>query len=206
LCAGCEADLERIGHACLRCAMPLANTDQSLCGRCISSLPPWQAAFAPLHYRDALPWLIKAKYANQPQIYPILGDMLAQHIQAGGTSTAEVIVPVPLHRKRLHARGFNQSALLGYAIATRIGIPMHLHICQRMRHTNAQSGLSAQERQHNVRDAFVVSRPEPIRDKTVLIVDDVYTTGATLMAVAHTLLRAGARSLEVATVARASGD
>jgi ComF family protein len=117
---------------------------------------------------------------------------------------ADVIVPVPLHRRRFFLRRFNQSAELGRAIASRAGLPFEPLAVERVKPTRRQVGLGAQERAANVRGAFRVPpwAAELVRGKRVLIIDDVYTTGATVSAVARALMRSRAGAVDVLTFAR----
>ena len=115
-----------------------------------------------------------------------------------------MIVPVPLHKRRLWSRRFNQSALLARAIAERAGKPFAATALGRIRATAQQVGLSAQARDDNVRGAFRVDAGEKatVAHRRVLLVDDVYTTGATVKAATRALLRAGASAVDVLVFAR----
>jgi ComF family protein len=117
---------------------------------------------------------------------------------------ADIVVPVPLHRRRLWWRRFNQSAALAKALARLGKKPFAPAILTRIRATAQQVGLSAEERDRNVRGAFRVSPPEKIAvaGRRVLLVDDVYTTGATAKAATRALLRAGAAAVDVLVFAR----
>lgn len=115
---------------------------------------------------------------------------------------ADVIVPVPLHWRRRWRRGYDQAWHLGRALERRTGIPCQAAL-RRPRYTPPQTSLTRVERRDNVRGAFAVARPEAVRGRTVLLVDDVYTTGATLGECAKQLRAAGAKRVIVLTVARA---
>jgi len=113
-----------------------------------------------------------------------------------------LIVPVPLHKSRERARGFNQAFELSKPLANMAQIPVLANLLSRVRPTKIQAGLSRRERRMNVAGAFVLSRSKTIEDKTVLLVDDVFTTGATLNECAKILRRNGARRVNVLTLAR----
>ncbi|MGE3498236.1 MAG: ComF family protein [Candidatus Binatia bacterium] len=115
----------------------------------------------------------------------------------------ELIVPVPLHRDRLRWRGFNQSAVLARAVGRAAHRPVDVMALARTRATVPQVGLDIADRQRNVRGAFSVRRPRAVQDRTVLLVDDVMTTGATADACARALHRAGASRVDVLLLARA---
>ena len=117
---------------------------------------------------------------------------------------ADMIVPVPLHRRRLIARRYNQSALLAGALGRKSDVTAAPDLLVRTRHTPSQGGLSATARRRNVRGAFAVrdGQAAGVRDRRVLLIDDVFTTGATVEACATTLIRSGARAVDVLTLAR----
>ena len=115
------------------------------------------------------------------------------------------ILPVPLHPKRLREREFNQCVLLARPLAARLGIPLDLDAVERVRHTLPQSASSEADRRKNLRGAFRVRSPERVKGRSILLLDDVYTTGATLEELARSLLSAGARRVSGLTLARATG-
>jgi ComF family protein len=118
------------------------------------------------------------------------------------TGAAPLVVPVPLHHARLRVRGYNQSAMLALHIARARRWPVALALLVRTRDTPSQTALTAAARRANVADAFAVRRPSAARDRDVLLVDDVWTSGATARAAAHALRRDGARAVDVLTFAR----
>jgi ComF family protein len=117
-------------------------------------------------------------------------------------ATSDVLVPVPLHPRRLRERGFNQSALLASEIGRLTGRPALAEALVRRRDTAPQAGLSASERRKNVSDAFAVRRRGSVAGRVVTVIDDVFTTGATAYACARVLRAAGAREVRLVTVAR----
>jgi ComF family protein len=136
------------------------------------------------------------KYDGRRSLAKPLAALLAQH-GADVLAGADVVVPVPLHRSRKRARGFNQAA----EIARYFPVPI-AHALRRVRATPSQTDLPAAKRHANVRNAFALRRRALIKDRIVVLVDDVSTTGATLDASAHVLLEAGAREVRALTVAR----
>jgi len=117
----------------------------------------------------------------------------------------DVVVPVPLHWLRRIRRRFNQSGDLAEAVGKRFGLSLRAGVLRRVRPTRSQVGLTATQREDNVRGAFRVLRPQEVRERRVLLVDDVLTTGATCSECARTLRRAGAKRVYVAALARAPG-
>jgi ComF family protein len=114
----------------------------------------------------------------------------------------DVVMPVPLHRERLRRRGFNQALLLAHGISERFGVPLCYDNLARIRPTRPQVELTGRERAENVRDAFRLLRPCEVGDRKVLLIDDVFTTGATMNECARVLKDAGAASVTVLTLAR----
>ena len=138
------------------------------------------------------------KYSDRVTLARPLGDILKGCLDRE-TFTGSLIIPVPLHRSRERQRGFNQAELL----AARLGLPMNTRLLRRRKNTPSQTGLTRDERRRNLASAFEVCGE--IRG-TVIVVDDVYTTGSTLNEVARTLKRAGAARVEALTVARVCKD
>jgi ComF family protein len=120
-----------------------------------------------------------------------------------GVDTIDLIVPVPLHVKRLRERGFNQAHLLVIRWAKREGIPLDGLTLYRGRWTEPQTTLSRTERQKNMKGAFLLRHKERIKGRRILLVDDVYTTGTTVNECARVLIKAGAEFVDVLTLARA---
>ncbi|MEN6360924.1 MAG: ComF family protein [Smithella sp.] len=112
------------------------------------------------------------------------------------------IVPVPLHIKRLRERGFNQSLILARALGKKHGVPIDFSLLKRSKLTLTQTGLDKNERGKNISGAFIASLPEKIQGRNLILVDDVYTTGATINECAKTLFQAGAKRVAAVTLAR----
>lgn len=161
-------------------------------------------ARAILRYDDAAkPLLLGFKHADKTHFRGLLGKMLltsAQPVLAG----ADGMVPIPLHWTRLLKRKYNQAALLAEELAALSGIANQPQLLRRDKRTTPHVAMSRRERQRNVGDAFAVPAKELplVRNKILVLVDDVYTTGSTVDAAAKTLLAAGAKEIRVLTVAR----
>jgi ComF family protein len=145
-----------------------------------------------------------AKFRQRLDFAAALGGLLADYLcgPAGvlPDEFPDVIVPVPLHRRRLAARGFNQAAEIATPVAQRFGLPLRLDVCARVRHTIEQTLLTGHARRRNLVGAFIARRE--LEGLRVAIVDDVLTTGSTARAVATAIMAAGARSTQIWTVAR----
>lgn len=207
LCEPCSASLYELGSACPRCAEPIEGPRSVVCARCLTRPPPFVAAHAPFRYGGELARALhRLKYDGRPDIARSLAPLVRPGLRrAVAESGAEVAVPVPLHWRRLSARGFNQAALLLRHAARGLGLEIDALSLRRVRATATQSSLRASERAGNVAGAFAVVRRRRSRlaGRRVLLVDDVMTTGATMAACARALVAAGAREVIAFCAARA---
>ncbi len=148
----------------------------------------------------------RLKYHGATHLAKPLGKLLADY-QDPDFSFARFggILPVPLSAKRLRERGFNQALLLARQVSRAHSIPLSYEALSRPRHTPPQTQLSGPEREKNVRGSFEVYQPEKVDGKHILLIDDVFTTGATARECAKVLLSAGAKQVDVLTLARTTG-
>ncbi len=196
---------------CEICGGPLESvvSGESRCARCVATRPHYGKARAIARYRTTaedqpgtLPALIRRhKYGLDQSVGRALVEYLGDRLPVSA-SDYDLIVPVPLHWRRLWWRGFNQAALLAEEIARRLRLPLDVVSFVRHRSTTSQTARHHDDRIRNVRRAFVVIHPERIRGRRLLLIDDVMTTGATVDECARTLVAAGARSVDVFTLAR----
>lgn len=210
-CPQCTAGIRFIrSPLCPRCGIPFTTPEKEdrLCGECLVTERPFALARAVGLYEETLLAAIHLfKYRGRIGIGKILGSIMADF--AGGIwdrKDLSVVMPVPLHRKRLRERGFNQSVILARAIAKRFDLPLDFWTLRREVFTKPQVGLGHEERSVNVRGAFIVRKRERTTGERILLVDDVYTTGSTLAECTGTLLHAGADSVAILTLARAFRD
>ncbi len=213
VCDACIASLDRIVEPfCAICGEPLRAAvldDSHLCLRCRASGRHFRAARSIARYdassdgaAGALGAIIRHhNYGLDQSLAQALAECLGDTLPFPG-GAHDLVVSVPLHRARLRWRGFNQAALLGLEVARRLGCLFEARCLARVRATPPQTARDHAARQRNVRRAFRVIDPEPIRDRTILLVDDVMTTGATAEECAAALLDAGARAVDVFTLAR----
>lgn len=204
LCQACEADLPWLGGRCPRCALSLPGHGLD-CGGCLRQPPAFAHTEAPWHYGFPVDSLISAfKHRGDRVLGHLLGQLLARHLQqayAAGLERPERLVPVPLARRRLRQRGFNQAELLARWLSHDLRLPV-AHALQRPLETPPQQGLDAAARKRNLRHAFAVVPGNDLQGQHLALVDDVLTTGATADALARQLLRAGARRVDVYCLAR----
>ncbi len=196
---------------CSTCGFPFEhdggagdNADGTLCGACARQTPTFGHARAVFAYDDASRRLILAfKHGDRTDAAPAFAGWMARAGQAL-VRDAELVVPVPLHRWRLLRRRYNQAALLARSLAADAGLIFAPDLLVRRRNTPSQARLSPSARRRNVAGAFAVrpSRRAGLGGRRVLLVDDVYTTGATVEAAARALRRGGAQGVDVLTLCR----
>lgn len=197
LCPACEDDLPRLpAECCPCCALPTPAGET--CGRCLSRPPHYDRTLALFNYGFPADKLIQAfKYAHRLALAPYFGRHLAERAR---DVCADLIIPLPLHPKRLQERGFNQALELARPVAKELRLPIDTKICQRVRHTPTQAALPWREREGNIRGAFDCGGD--LSGKRILLVDDVMTTGASLDECARTLKLHGATEITLLVVAR----
>lgn len=207
LCAACWQAVRFLGPPqCAACGAPFEfdTGPDALCGSCARERPPFARARAAFAYDETSQRLLLAfKHGDRTDSAPAFGAWLAR---AGAEliADAQVIVPVPLHWTRLFWRRYNQAALLAHALSRVADVPVVPDLLVRTRRTPSQGKLSAAARRRNVAGAFAVRRSAHARiaGRRVLLIDDVLTTGATAAGCAKALLAAGARAVDVLTLAR----
>jgi ComF family protein len=211
ICGACwkkARELRISGPLCPSCGLPyesFENEGAHLCGRCSIGLPPYSGARAFGRYSAELSRIVRAlKFDGRRRLAGLLAPLLAStFLEFWETQKIDLIVPVPLHPRRKRERGYNQAALLGRSLATLVGLPCCNNALARVRNTLPQVGLSDKERAHNMQHAFRCVRPRAIKGRSVLLIDDVITTGSTVASACETLLEAGAMRVSVLAVARA---
>lgn len=212
ICGRCWRQVRPVPQPfCPRCGRPFASpraleeSPGHLCGACREQPPAFVMARAATLYeadgamRQAI---LLFKYGGRPALCRPLGRLMAE--AAGGLFEPrefDLLIPVPLHPQREHARGFNQAALLAKEVGSAWGLRVRSRLLRRVRATETQSG-GRREREENVGGAFRVARPDQVEGRRLLLIDDVLTTGATVNECAKTLLAAGAAEVAVYTLAR----
>ena len=208
LCWDCRGALAVISAPfCSVCGEPVYGSidHDYVCHGCVTHPPGYRRARAAIHYDDhGKRLVIQFKYNQALWLQSLLVELLASALQSHYADEAyDGLCAVPLHPVKRRERGYNQSMLLARALSRRVGIPLlGQRSLRRVRPTPSQTRLTARQRLTNVKGAFATSRPDEWTGKRLLIVDDVMTTGATVGACARVLMDAGARSVDVITVAR----
>ena len=200
-CTECWRTLDWLGNGgCERCGLPLEATEADECGRCLASPPPLErmraaVAYGPLSRIIAL----KLKYGRKVALARTMARFMAP---LRGEIGEAIIVPVPLHRRRLWWRGFNQAGLVARHLGKAWGLPVEQRLLRRTRATPALKGMNERERRAAIKGAFSVAEGPRIEGQSVILIDDVMTTGSTAAACAAALRQAGARRVELISWAR----
>ena len=210
LCGDCWDHLERLRPPfCVICGLPFGSFEaggkaSSRCEACRRRRPPFAYARAVTLYGDTVREALHAfKFRGKPSLSRALGDLVAA--EGAGVipvESVDCLIPVPLHPQREAERGFNQSALLARRVGRRWEIPVLEGVLRRTAPTRSQTELSGDERRRNVSGAFTLRRPRAVTDRHVLLIDDIFTTGATVSECSRVLLNGGAATVGVLTVAR----
>jgi ComF family protein len=196
VCAPCHAQYVEARRRCIRCANPLAATEDEHCGKCLSDPPAFDATVAAADY--ALPLdqvVLQLKFGARLALAPWFAALLRDAVLAQpGLPLPDVLCPVPLGPQRLVERGFNQALEIARPLARALGVPLRPRLAVRVVDTRAQSGIAPGERKQNMRGAFSVEPDmlDAVAGRHVGVVDDVMTSGSTLDALAATLKQAGA--------------
>lgn len=204
-CFGCWSKLDLLGPpCCARCALPFdfAEDEEALCAGCMASPPDFDRLRAAVSYGElARNVALKLKYGRRPGIADTMAGLMERHLDAFDDP---ILCPVPLHRWRIWRRGYNQSALIASALAKRRRLELRQDLLLRVKATPPLKGMGPIERRRTVRGAFRLGdrHREEIKGRNILIVDDVFTSGATASACARILRRAGAGEIGVLCWAR----
>ncbi|HUN56358.1 MAG TPA: ComF family protein [Smithella sp.] len=206
-CPDCGDKIKFItGDICHICGttFPDSPARSHLCGDCLENKIYFSCARAVFSYEN---FILNAIHQFKFKRNISAGEILASFM--AGFSFPDIdfadyslLIPVPLHIKRLRERGFNQSLVLARAVGKKRQIPVNFSVLKRRRFTLTQTGSNREERKENIKGAFEVTNPKKIAGKNIILVDDVYTTGATINECAKTLVKAGARKIAVLTLAR----
>jgi ComF family protein len=205
-CVDCWQKLDFLGSpACVRCAVPLPHDlgDEAMCGACHADPPAFDRAAAAVAYGEiARSVALRLKYGGRPGVARTMAGQMARLI--GAVPADALVVPVPLHRWRLWSRGYNQALLIARDVAGRLGLACAPDLLVRIKATPVLRGLGRKARAKTVSGAFAISASGKavLRGRTVLLIDDVYTSGATASACAKALKRAGAAEVRLRCWAR----
>ncbi|MGA7964320.1 MAG: ComF family protein [Gammaproteobacteria bacterium] len=202
LCPACFRDLPWNDHACAQCAQPLPPLPSAICGACARKPPQIDAAFAAFLYAWPVDRLLhRFKFRGHLANGRTLALALGEYLDLRGAPRPDLILPVPLHRRRLAERGFNQAGEIARTLGRCLDVPVAHDAARRIRATPAQRGLERSARRSNLKGAFECRRRFDAQH--VAVVDDVVTTASTADALAHALKNAGAAKVSLYALARA---
>jgi ComF family protein len=205
LCSACEGELPWLGGHCNVCALPLPATGLT-CGTCLKRPPSFTRVEAAWRYAFPVDSLItRFKHQAQWPMGRLLAELLSHHLQhafAEGLPRPDLLLPVPLGRKRLRSRGFNQAGMLADWLGNNLQLPVQERWLLRPQEGAHQQELDAAARKRNLRQAFALDERAEVYGRHVALVDDVLTTGATAEALARLLLKAGAARVDIYCLAR----
>ena len=201
-CADCWKQIEFLGSAgCEICGTPLQATDAELCALCLARPPRIGRTRAAVVYDDLTRSLaLRLKYGRKVAVAKTMARYMAPLV--GDQPEGALLVPVPLHRGRLWQRGFNQSGIIAAELGRRTGLESNVTVLRRIKRTPPLKGMNQLQRRRAVAGAFKVGDGSAVAGRTVVLVDDVLTTGSTANACARELKRAGAASVELISWAR----
>lgn len=209
LCGDCWSSVDFIGEPlCARCGVdiPASAGEGALCGACIAQPPPFDRARAVMRYGETGRTIAhRLKYGRRVSLADVMANHMARLLPHEGREDV-ILVPVPLHRWRIWTRGFNQAALIASRIGRRTGLPVELDLIRRIKSTPPLHALRRSERAKIVQGAFALGpgANSKLIGKTVILVDDIWTTGATASACARLLRKGGASQIHIICWARVS--
>ncbi len=208
LCSDCLSSIRWIEPPlCPRCGIPFVSRrdENHLCGVCLNQKRYFTMGRALGYYEGPFREAIhRWKYQGKTYFTPLFGEWMARgFFENWEAGLFDLVIPVPLHLQRLRERGFNQALLLAKEVGRRAGIPYRKRVLEKREPTVPQVNLSGAEREKEIKGAFHLSSKEGVRGKCILLVDDVFTTGATVNECARMLLAGGAKRVDVLTLAHA---
>lgn len=204
VCAECFHKLELLSEVrtCKKCSHPVSE-GAILCNTCLTHPHYFTACFAAALYKEELrSSIIKFKFYKRPDLHRGLARLILMSLaKFDFLPRFDAVIGVPLSAKRLAERGYEQAILIAKVVAEELSVPLLDACVKKTRDAAAQSKLSYTKRQKNLRGAFDVVNPDEVKGKVILLVDDIYTTGATVDEISRVLLKAGAKEVYVAVVA-----
>lgn len=208
VCGRCIKDIEYISDpCCVKCGKPLyGNPGVKLCHDCNTVEHVFtQAASVGIFEGTLKQMLFHFKFKGKTRLAGVLGELMSQKLKALAWPEFDAVIPVPLSSKRFAQRGYNQSQLLAAQVATRHGIRLAANRLVKTRDTRIQRKLNREERMRNLKDTFCVKNSSQLKQKRVLLIDDIYTTGATVNECSRVLIENYVKEVYVLTAASGKG-
>lgn len=205
LCDDCEAELPWLGWHCSQCALPMPD-QQALCADCTHNPPFFSKVVTPLQFTFPVDTLIsRFKYQQNWPYGQLLSTLLLQYLNYyfdEGGQRPDLILAVPLAKRRQRQRGYNQAQMICDWLSKALDLDNPKQLLRRTRETISQQGLTAKQRRDNLHNAFALSEPQRVKNKHIVLVDDVLTTGTTCSIISALLLKHGAARVDVYCLAR----
>lgn len=206
ICTTCTEQVEIIeGKRCIKCSKAFADYEYETCYDCRKQIQEYEYGIALFEYHSIVDSLFRFKYHGRCEYAMYYGAMIAHVL---GTRihrmNVDCLIPIPLHEKKLQLRGYNQAELIAKEVGTRLGIGVITDLVIRVRNTKPQKLLSGINRQNNLKKAFHIAQND-VKLDTVILVDDIYTTGNTINEVARELKKANVKTIYFITVAIGNG-
>lgn len=202
LCRNCLSNMAHLGHCCRICLAPIERQAGNICVPCSESVPFDQVVALTRYMPPVSDLICRLKYRHHIYLAKILGALLANHIKNNRQTLPELLIVVPLHKQRIRQRGFNQAVEIARTVSTKLGLKTDYRCIEKSKITPLQTTLNSQQRRNNLKGAFRLRHP--IYAKSVAVLDDVMTTGATVSAIASLLKRNGVCRVEAWVLARTS--
>ena len=196
ICTGCRDRFKTVAEPfCFSCGKPLSAESSQYCNDCAGRLHKYIRGRALYEYESAAASIYRFKYGGRREYANFFGKEMAGCLEQFIRKAApDALVPVPLSRKRLCRRGYNQAQLLAEVMGEEMGIPVYSHLAVRVRDTLPQKELNAQERQNNLKRAFKMIEND-VKLSTIIIIDYIYTTGSTIDALAEIFQQVGVKKV-----------
>jgi len=194
-CSACYPTLPFRPSTCHQCGQQII-AGQDYCGPCLTNPPYFDHCFCPFSYSGEIKSLIQDfKYHDKPELAHLLAHLLIKELKDHDIELPELLIPTPSHISRLRSRGYNQSLLLSQKLSVQLAIPMSTDSVIKHKKTHAQANLSTKQRLNNIKNCFQIKHP--IQAKSVAIIDDVVTTGATVNEIAKILKKNGVDYIQI---------
>lgn len=206
ICDGCFTWIRFVrGPRCYKCGKPLSDNTKEYCEDCTRHTHEYISGRAVFEYKSVSDAIYRFKYKNRQEYAEFFGNTMAKELGDWLIGIhAQALVPVPIHKSKLKTRGYNQAELIAKALSKRTGIPVRSNLIIRSKKTNPLKDLRPVERNNNLRGAFKIV-PSGVKLETIVIIDDIYTTGSTIDAVAKVFKASGVSNIYFATLAIGRG-
>lgn len=202
VCDPCYQDLPWVGSHCIYCSRPICADQNSICGQCITQKHPYNNILTPFYYQPPISTFITSlKFKGEFNLAKVLANLMLPALTKhyGDHVLPEILIPIPLHNKRLYDRGFNQCIEVGKYLSRELGVTLSRRTGIRVQHTPAQHLLKMKKRKNNLKNAFAVNIKD--KKKRVVVLDDVITSGTTINSFCYELKKHGIDHIDVWCIA-----